>query len=44
MKKFELKHRSNPQTPNYKREPFATLSGKRTNNKHVNHFYCKIGS
>ena len=21
-------HRSNPQTPNYKREPFATLSGK----------------
>ena len=27
-------HRSNPQTPNYKREPFATLSGKRISDQH----------
>ena len=29
------KHSSNPQTPNYKREPFATHSGKRENNKSI---------
>ena len=29
------KHSSNPQTPNYKREPFATHSGKKSTFHHV---------